>query len=208
MQGDYTTFQPNFLESLWVCIVCSGTLCVSDLTEMEWRMKLKIIKDKVFGKLYTRSPWLVRRWASTAKFTEFSDSPWTPLLKELKDCRVALVTTGGVHLKTQSPFDMEDPDGDPSFREIPIDVDRKSLAIAHNYYDHKDADADINVVLPLDRLIELVEENFVGSASAQAFALMGHITGMHVATLVNETAPAIASKLKADGADIVFLTPA
>lgn len=171
-------------------------------------VKLKAAKDKALGKLFTQYPWLVRRWAKRTEFIEFSDSPWTPLLKELKDCRVALATTGGVHLKTQPPFDMDDPDGDPTFREIPTSVDRKSLTITHNYYDHKDADADINVILPLDRLTELVEEDFISSASACAFAFMGHITGRHITTLMNETAPKVASELRADAVDAVFLTPA
>jgi len=170
-------------------------------------MKLKALKDKVFGKLYTRYPWLVRRWARKGKFMEFTDSPWTPFVKDLRDCRVALLTTGGVHLKSQTPFDMDDPEGDPTFREIPADVDRADLTITHNYYDHKDADADINVVLPLDRLDELVREGFIGSASRRAFAFMGHIVGRHIETLVEETAPAVASKLREDGVDIAFLTP-
>ena len=53
---------------------------------------IKAAKDRTFGKLFTRYPWLVRLWARRAEFIEFTDSPWTPLLKELKDCRVALVT--------------------------------------------------------------------------------------------------------------------
>jgi len=171
-------------------------------------MKLKAMRDKIYGKLYTRSPWLVRHWAKKAELTEFSDCPWMPLLKDLDDCRVALITTGGVHLKTQPPFDMDDPEGDPTFREIPRDVDRGELAITHNYYDHRDADADVNVVLPLDRLTELEAERFVGSVSLRAYAFMGHIVGRHIPTLINETAPAVASKLREDGVNIAFLTPA
>jgi len=53
-------------------------------------MKLKTIKDKAFGKLYTRYPWLVRRWARKGEFLEFTDSPWAPFVKDLRDCRVAL----------------------------------------------------------------------------------------------------------------------
>ena len=30
------------------------------------------------------------------------------------------------------------------------------LKITHNYYDHKDADSDINIVFPVDRLREFV----------------------------------------------------
>jgi D-proline reductase (dithiol) PrdB len=171
-------------------------------------MKLKAVKDKTYGKLYTRFPWLMRQWARKAEFMEFRSSPWTPLVRDLDDCRVALITTGGVHLNTQPPFDMDDPDGDPSFREIPRDVDRGELTITHNYYDHRDADADVNVVLPLDRLKELEAERFVGSVALRAYAFMGHIVGRHIPTLINETAPTVASKLRADGVNIAFLTPA
>ncbi len=168
---------------------------------------LKAMRDKVYARLFTRYPWLLRRWAKKAEFMESSDSPWTPLLKELNNCRVALITTGGVHLKTQTPFDMDDPDGDPSFREIPGDVDRDELTITHNYYDHRDADADINVVLPLDRLTELEAERFIGSASPRVYAFMGHIVGRHIPTLIDETAPTVAAKLREDGVNIAFLTP-
>ena len=170
-------------------------------------MKLKTIKDKFFARLFTRYPGLVQRWASKGEFMEFSKSPWTPLRKDLKDCRVALVTTGGVHLKIQPPFDMKDLDGDPTFREFPSDVDAKELAITHDYYDHRDADEDINVILPLDRLAELAAEGLIDSVSTSAFSFMGHIIGEHVETLMNETAPKVASKLKTDGVDIVLLTP-
>ena len=170
-------------------------------------MKHKTLKDRIFARLFTRYPRLVRRWASKGDFMEFSESPWTPLQKDLRDCRVALVTTGGVHLKTQPPFDMSDSEGDPTFREIPSDVDRESLIITHDYYDHRDGDADINVVLPLDRLAELAEAGFIGSVSASAFSFMGHIIGEHVTTLINETAPDVASKLKADEVDVVLLAP-
>ncbi len=170
-------------------------------------MKLKTVKDRFFARLFTRYPWLMRRWARKAEFMESTDSPWTPLRKDLKDCRVALITTGGVHLKTQTPFDMSDPEGDPTFREIPSDIDRENLTITHDYYDHRDGDADINVVLPLDRLAELAEEGFIGSTSASAFSFMGHIIGEHVTTLINETSPDVASKLKADSVDVVLLTP-
>ncbi len=170
-------------------------------------MKLKTVKDRIFARLFTRYPWLLRRWARNAEFIEFSRSPWTPLRKDLKACRVALVTTAGVHLKTQPPFDMSDPEGDPTFREIPFDVDKESLTITHDYYDHRDADADINVVLPFDRLAELVADGFIGSVSTSAFSFMGHITGKHIATLMSKTASSVASKLKEDRVDVVLLTP-
>ena len=64
------------------------------------------------------------------------------------------------------------------------------------------------MVLPLDRLTELEAERFVGSASPHAYAFMGHIVGRHIPTLINETAPTVAAKLREDGVNIAFLTPA
>ncbi len=80
--------------------------------------------------------------------------------------------------------------------------------ITHNYYDHRDADLDINIVLPTDRLRERESERTIGGIARRHFSFMGHILGRHVDTLVTRTGPEVAALLKGDGADIVFLTPA
>jgi D-proline reductase (dithiol) PrdB len=171
-------------------------------------MGIRRSKDRILARLFTRFPALVHRWAKSHKFVVNVDTPWTPLSKTLKQCRVALVTTAGVHLRSQPPYDMEDKDGDPSFREIPSNTPLSDLMITHNYYDHGDADLDINIVLPAERLRELAAERIIAGIAPRHFSFMGHILGRHVETLVTRTAPAVAALLKGDGADIVFLTPA
>ena len=42
----------------------------------------------------------------------------------------------GLHLNTDLPFDMGDPNGDPTFRTIPLESDPNKWQITHNYYDH------------------------------------------------------------------------
>lgn len=166
------------------------------------------VANAVFVKLYKHVPWLASRWARRRRFVEGRDIPWAPLAKPLPASVLALVTTAGVHLKSQEPFDMDDPDGDPSFRVIPAASPRADLIITHKYYDHASADRDINVVLPLDRLRELVAEKRIGGIGPFAYGFMGHIDGPHVGTLMESTAPAVARRLKADRADAVLLTPA
>lgn len=102
----------------------------------------KSSRDKLITKLFTRYPALVKIWARHSEIAEFSDSPWTGLAVPVSQCRLALVTTGGVHLSSQSPFNMQDPAGDPTFREIPANVSIENLEITHDYYDHTDADRD------------------------------------------------------------------
>jgi hypothetical protein len=43
-------------------------------------------------------------------------------------------TTGGVHLRSDPPFDVDNPHADWSFREIPTDADTADLAITHTHY--------------------------------------------------------------------------
>lgn len=169
---------------------------------------MRDLMNRATVQLYKRLPWMAERWARRHRFVESSAIPWAPLARPLSECTVALVTTAGVHRRTDPPFDMEDPDGDPSVRVIPSDVDPEALTITHKYYDHAAADRDINVVLPLDRLRELREEGLVGAIAPFCYGFMGHIDGRHIATLVEVTAPAVATRLRADGADAVFLTPA
>ncbi len=68
-------------------------------------MSVKTWKDKMVAKLFIRSPALVERWARSHEFIVNSGTPWAPLSKDLKECRIALVTTSGVHLRSHRPFD-------------------------------------------------------------------------------------------------------
>jgi D-proline reductase (dithiol) PrdB len=165
-------------------------------------------KDKLIAKWLTKYPSLFRKWVRRSNFIEFSDSPWTPFDKDISTCRLALVTTGGVHLKSQKPFDMMDVAGDPTFREIPADTRPADLTITHNYYNHADADKDINVVFPIKIVQELKQSDEVGDVNYRHFSFMGHIMHHHINTLMKETAPSVAAALKSDEVDIVILTPA
>ena len=161
----------------------------------------------MLANFFNRYPFLVEGWARSGKFVNNLDTPWAILSKELRECKIGLVTTAGVHLKSQLPFDMEDNDGDPIWREIPSSVDLEDLMITQNYYDHRDADQDINVVFPVERLRELEADGVIGGISPRHFSFMGHITGQHLDTLIRLTGPEVARMLKGDGADAVFLTP-
>ncbi len=162
----------------------------------------------MIARLFTQFPALVERWARSREFITNQETPWAPFLKELKDSRIALVTTAGVHLSSQAPYDMEDEDGDPTYREIPEEVSVNELRITHNYYDHRDADQDINVVFPVERLRELASGGIIGKPAPMHFSFMGHILGRHIQTLIHQTGREVARRLRAEAADAVVLTPA
>lgn len=123
--------------------------------------------------------------------------------KELSEARVALITTAGVHLKSQEIFQVEK--GDASYRIIPKEALPSDLMISHTHYDRTDADQDINCVFPLERLRELFDEGIIGSVSDVHFGLQGYIPNPE--TLIQEIAPSIAHQLKCEQVDLVILSP-
>ena len=134
-------------------------------------------------------------------------SPHTPLRKPLNRCRVALITTAGLHLPEQTPYNDRMIGGDCSYREIPNTVDTQTLALGHRSkaFDASGTKDDINLVLPLDRFRELENAGKIGSLNDRHFSFMGSIT--QPKPLIEKTAPEVAQLLKTDSVDVVFLTP-
>lgn len=168
---------------------------------MTWRSAL----DRAVARALAPLPEVQRRWARrTATAEPGGDVPWTPFDGPFSEARVAVVTTGGFHLRDQPPFDCDR--GDPSFREIPAGTPLGDLEISHTHYDTRDARTDPNILLPLDRLRELVDAGSLGSLAPTHYSLMGFIP--QVDALTSETAPAIARRMGREEVDLALLTPA
>jgi len=122
--------------------------------------------------------------------------------RPLPESRVALVTTGGVHLPEQPRFDIDDPAGDCSYREIPTDA--QSLTWTHAYH-RPDEGSDLDAVFPLWTLEALASAGEIGELNRRHFSFMGAIHD--TSPLAEKTAPEVAGKLADDGVDAVLLTP-
>lgn len=129
------------------------------------------------------------------------DPVWTPIEKELKDMKIALVTAAGVHLKEDKRFNLA---GDFSYRVIPGDAPVDDMMVSHGGYDNADVNKDINCMFPIDRVRELAEEGFIKEIADVNVGFMGG--GGDQEKFTNETGPEIAEKLVADGVDAVLLT--
>jgi D-proline reductase (dithiol) PrdB len=170
-------------------------------------MEISRIKNRLVARLFTAFPALARRAAHKVPPLKFDQTPWAHFTKPLSEARIALVTTAGVHLKSDTPFDMIDSTGDPTFRMIPSAAQVSELMITHDYYDHTDANKDINIVFPIDRLRELAAEHVIGSVSPRFFSFMGHIQENHFPRFLLEQAPLVAAMLIEDQVDAVIVTP-
>jgi D-proline reductase (dithiol) PrdB len=118
--------------------------------------------------------------------------------------RVALITTAGLHLRGEKPYN-----GSASgyeYRVIPAETPEKDLVMSHASvnFDRTGFLADVNVVFPLDRLKELVLKKVVGSVARFHYSFMGATWPV---TNYENTVRALATLLKQDKVDAVFLSP-
>ncbi len=140
------------------------------------------------------------------RWSVYETSPWMPFGKPLEKCRVCLYATGQVSRKDQPPFDPLSYN-DLSYREIPKDTPVEELVITDDYYDHSDADKDINCVFPIERFRELEKEGYIGQLAPMTIS--GPSGRLYKRTaLQQEVVPEIVSKLKQAEVDVVFLIAA
>lgn len=131
------------------------------------------------------------------------DIPITKFTKPTNEAVFALITTAGVHLKSQPVFDVES--GDHTVRFIPAETEEQHLMISHTHFDRTDADRDINCVFPLFRLKELAAEGIIGGLAETHYGVMGYIP--NTKPLIEESIPLILKRLKDDKVDAVILNP-
>jgi D-proline reductase (dithiol) PrdB len=151
---------------------------------------------------------VVRSWVALDRPL---DIPWTPLAKPLADCTVALLSSGGIALRTDQPFDgaIERADpwwSDPSFRVIPRNTVAADIKVHHLHINPAFAEQDLNCLLPLQPLAELESDGSVGRVAPSHYSYMGYT--LRPLRLLDETVPRIVASLRAERVDAVVLVPA
>jgi len=136
-----------------------------------------------------------------------SFAPQARLGKPLAASRLTLVSSCGVHLKTDQPLDVCHPFGDFRFMRVPSRAKHDDLIIHQLKYPHDDADLDINVIFPIERLQELVEEGRLGGLTPNFFSFIGY--NMDPEKFERTVAEGIAEAVvEEERADCALLAPA
>ena len=149
-----------------------------------------------------RLPQINRTTLLTRPVEVHHETPFTPLPVPVRQARLAIVTTAGLHRRGDRPFTPDD----GSFRVIPSSATEAELVQSHVSigYERASQARDINVVFPLDRLRELVQRGELGEIAANHYSLLG--------AQADSTRPAavsgaeLAQRLLGE-ADVVLLTP-
>jgi len=150
---------------------------------------------------------MVRSWVRMERPREI---PWTPLSYPLSESTVALVSSAGLALKTDRPFDQDGEQknpwwGDPSIRVLPKTATGSDIALYHLHMNPKIAAQDLNTLLPLQPLQELEQRGEIGHSAEHHYSYMGYT--LQPRTLLEEYVPEMIRQMKCDEVNIVVLVP-
>lgn len=120
----------------------------------------------------------------------------------LVSCRIAIITTAGLHLADQETFDLRD----TGYRVLPGTVAARDLVMSHSSvnFDRTGFQQDLNVVFPIDRLRAFERSGRIGSIATYHYSLMGAGWEPHE---IKQTAETIAGFLKEDAVNAALLVP-
>ncbi len=117
---------------------------------------------------------------------------------------VAIVTTAGLSTAGDPEFTGL---GDQSFRILPAGDPGLKLSHMSPNWDRSGLAADLDVVLPHHRLVELARDGVIGAVAPRHYSFMGAQPDATLDTIRLDSGPAVAAQLRADGVDVVLLTP-
>ncbi len=152
---------------------------------------------------------LVGAWIERARRSP-GEIPWAPVRRPLSECTVAMVSTAGLAMADDRPFDREgerrDPWwGDPSYRVIPRDARAEDVRVWHTHVNNAPAELDLDCAFPLRRLLELEADGEVGRSATSHYSIMGYILDPTV--LLEESTPEMIERMRAEQVDVVLLVP-
>jgi len=155
----------------------------------------------------TREYYLAEGYSEPYRWAHFEDIPFTPLEKPLSQCRLGLVTTSDIAVRSASgereQFDKETLVG--NVYSIPFDLSPEQLYSRNEHYDRYSTSLDdVNSYCPLTRLREFVAEGRIGSPAPR---FHGAYTSYSRRVTMERDAPEVLRRSREDGVDAVLLTP-
>ena len=161
----------------------------------------------------------IRGYSSKVEWT-YPEGPFQPLGKPLARCRLALLTSSGNFVEGDDPEPLgvknmtqeeavrrvkEFLKAEPKLSAIPLETPAEKLRVRHGGYDIRGAQADPNVVFPLERLRELKNEGVIGELTPEAYSFVGACAQTR---LLKQSGPQWVRLLKEKEVDVALLVPA
>ena len=130
-------------------------------------------------------------------------APFSPLSRQLPACRLAIVTTAGLHRRDDRPF----APGEQTFRVVPAGAPAADIVQSHTSlgFDRVATMRDLNISYPVDRLRELIARGELAGTGPSHYSFMG--AQREVRHIESQTGPEAARRLVDEGVDLALITP-
>ncbi len=128
-------------------------------------------------------------------------APWIAP-KDLRESRVAIVSTAGLHRRSDQPF----VPGAIDYRLLPGDVDFADVVVSHisTNFDRSAFQQDPNIWFPLDRLREMASSGEIDAVANWHYSFMGAQPNHEALAPTGEEVGALLAK---DEVDVALLIP-
>ena len=154
------------------------------------------------------------RWRQSGAGDELDDypfvdnrrAPFTPARRALPMLNLALLTSAGAYIDGTDAFDASAPDGDLTFREIPIEIEPEDLRWAARGFDPAAVREDINALVPIARLQEFAGNGIIGQLNPVFWSLCGFVP--NAARLAEEMLPRLVGRVARYEVQAALLVPA
>ena len=154
----------------------------------------------------TKSYYLSQGYDKPYRWAHFDDAPFAALRKPLAECRVALISTSKISVRTwedqRSPLEKGEAG---NVYSVPVDTPLEDLYSQSKSYDtHATHLEDVNSYFPLTRLRELGDEGRFSSLSPSAYCIY---TAYSQRKVREADAPEVLRRCREDGVDAAVLIP-
>ena len=159
----------------------------------------------------TRNYYVSQGYKKPYQWAHFDDAPFTALSKPLSECRVALVSTSDIAVRSSvgggagGGRDKSNENKVGSVYTVPTDTPTELLFSRQEHYDkaatHLD---DVNTYFPVSRLKEAVASGRLGSIAPECF---GVYTAYSQQQTIEQDAPEVLSRCLKNEVDVAVMTP-
>ena len=137
--------------------------------------------------------------------------PWAAVTKPLSESRISVVSTAGLSMLGDEPFDMETEKkrpswGDPTWRRLSSDVTTDTIQAHHLHIETSHLLADLDVCFPVPLLRRLADEGVIGEVAPSHYSIMG-FQGPDLSRLRDTSCKPIADAMVAEEVDLALFVP-
>lgn len=155
----------------------------------------------------TRDYYRAQGYEKDYQWAQFDDAPFAKLAKPLSECRIALVSTSDVTVKSADGANEQHSDElfTGNVYSIASDIPVDQLYSRQEHFDtHATNLDDVNTYFPITRLHEMAQSGRIGSVAPRAHGV--YTAYSHRRTLEVD-APEVLKRCREDQVDAVVLTP-